>query len=269
MDLSSLASLAARANFIRLFLDYDGTLADFAPSPDDVLPDEELITLFKDLVSSPNVHPAIVSGRRLSHIQELLPVNGLLLGGTYGIEMQLPDGTFQSAFPIEKLRPTVELLIPRWKLLIQSKNGFHLEDKGWGLALHALRAGQEDADQVIPAALKVVSTEITDPNFRVIQGYRFLEYAPVMANKVLAVRRIMKEMTPEDALIIYIGDDDKDEEAMGAVIDAGGYGIKVTADPDKTRAQFTLQNPLEVRIWLRLFHSECNALNGNMEPDLP
>ena len=78
------------ARNIRLFLDYDGTLAEFADSPDTILPDPALIKLMEQLVAADGILPAVISGRRLSHIRQLLPVAGLLLGGTYGVEMQLP-----------------------------------------------------------------------------------------------------------------------------------------------------------------------------------
>ncbi|NLF52024.1 MAG: trehalose-phosphatase [Leptolinea sp.] len=259
ITIESLALQAASANKLRLFLDYDGTLADFAPSPDDVLPDKELIGLFDDLVSMQNLLPAIISGRRLSHIQKLLPVKGLLLGGTYGIELLLPDGKQMNAFPYEKLRPTVERLEPRWRSLISGKAGFYLEDKGWSLALHGLRAAKAEADIAFLSALTIVMEEIADPHFRVIQGYRFLEYAPVVANKSKAVRKVLDEFTPGDAMIIYIGDDDKDEEAMEVVIDSGGYGIKVSSKPEKSRAQFTIHDPSGVRFWLRRLYSASRS----------
>ncbi len=257
MEVEALALRAAQSRTIRLFLDYDGTLAGFAPSPDDVLPDKELIELFEDLVSLENLLPAVISGRRLSHIQKLLPVKGLLLGGTYGIELLMPDGRQITAYPFEKLRPTIERLKPLWSSIISEISGFYLEDKGWSLALHGLRAAEREADEAIAFAVKVVTEGMADPRFRVIRGHRFLEYAPVLANKSMAVRKVLNELTPGDAMAIYIGDDDKDEEAMEVVIEAGGFGIKVSLSDEKTPAQFTIRDPSGVRLWLRSLYSAC------------
>ena len=201
----------------------------------------------------------MISGRRLSHIQKLLPVKGLLLGGTYGIEVLMPDGRQLTAYPYEKLRPTIERIIPLWNTIIHGINGFYLEDKGWSLALHGLRAEQRDADEAFASALNVITEEIADPRFRVIQGNRFLEYAPVLANKSLAVRKVLNEFTPVDAMAIYIGDDDKDEEAMDVVIEAGGFGIKVSSSGEKTQAQFIIRDPSGVRLWLRSLYSACRG----------
>ncbi|MGD9048934.1 MAG: trehalose-phosphatase, partial [Anaerolineae bacterium] len=62
----------ARAERIWLFLDYDGTLADFAPTPEHVLPDPALIALLGELVRQPWLRVAVVSGRRLGHVQKLV-----------------------------------------------------------------------------------------------------------------------------------------------------------------------------------------------------
>ena len=66
----------ARTERLWLFLDYDGTLADFAPTPDHVLPDPELVDLLATLARHPRIRIAVVSGRRLSHVQKLVPVPG-------------------------------------------------------------------------------------------------------------------------------------------------------------------------------------------------
>ena len=69
-----------QAGHLWLFLDYDGTLADFAATPDEIIPDEELIALIDQLAKQPDIRVTILSGRRLAHIQSLLPVSGILEG---------------------------------------------------------------------------------------------------------------------------------------------------------------------------------------------
>ena len=64
LPLKKLLETSGRENLF-LFLDYDGTLAEFAPNPDIVLPDDELIQLLTRLKANPKVDLAVVSGRRL------------------------------------------------------------------------------------------------------------------------------------------------------------------------------------------------------------
>jgi len=249
-DSATLIQKAADASVLRIFLDYDGTLADFAPTPDIILPDSELIALMERLVNTAGVLPAIISGRRLAHILKLLPIKGLVLGGTYGIEMQLPDGQTHSAIAFEEVRPKMERLLPLWQQLIENKNNFYLEDKGWSLALHGRFAQEKEANEVTTAAHQIIRELQDDPRFRLFEGNRFLEYAPMMASKTLATQWILDELTPKGAFVIYLGDDDKDEEAFRVTTPSGGFAVRVSSTPCETNAQLCLKNPLEVRAWL-------------------
>ncbi len=151
-DTDSLIGIAGKAELVRLFLDYDGTLAVFAPTPDVILPDIKVINLLKRFVAVDKVLPAIISGRRLDHIKKLLPVKGLLLAGTYGMEMQLPNGDYRSLLAYEEVRPTLDRLKPIWHSLIKDLPGFYLEDKGWTLAVHGRYAEHPDPESIISLA---------------------------------------------------------------------------------------------------------------------
>ena len=248
--IQQLTEIAAGAETLRLFLDYDGTLAEFAPSPDTVLPDKAVIGLLERLVAAGGVLPAVISGRRLAHIQKLLPVPGLLMAGTYGIEMRLPDGQRCELLPFGQVRPLLERLLPRWQALIAGQEGFYLEDKGWSLALHGLHAAPDEGEAVMAAARNEACALDFGEDFRLLGGDRFLELAPRAAGKSAAVRRVLREMTPPGALCVYLGDDDKDEEAFETVLAAGGHAVRVSARPVETLARFRLAGPQQVRAWL-------------------
>ena len=82
----------AKAERLWLFVDYDGTVAEFAPTPDYIAPVQDVVDLMTRLAQHPGLRVAVVSGRRLEHVRSLLPVPGILLGGAYGIELQTPQG---------------------------------------------------------------------------------------------------------------------------------------------------------------------------------
>ena len=133
------------AKHLWFYLDYDGTLAEFAPTPEDILPNNELIALVDELVHLPDTRAAIISGRRLAHIQALLPIDDLLMAGTYGLEIQMPDGIIDYRLDYDALRPPLDELKEKWGQLLDGRSGFFLEDKGWTLAIHAKDAAEEEA----------------------------------------------------------------------------------------------------------------------------
>lgn len=236
---------------VDLYLDYDGTLAVFAPTPDDVLPDERVIGLISQLADSLDVRVSIISGRRLGHIRKLLPINGILLAGTYGVEMQLPNGKEVHRISYEAVRPKLDALKPRWQGLIEGRNGFYLEDKGWALAIHARKAEEKEGFQVLESAEKMLTGELLGEHLQKIYSYRFLEVGPRDADKGHALRYLFDNHHWEGAVPIYIGDDDKDEEAFQAINEQDGYSILVSKEPRETEAKYILDSPVEVHDWLR------------------
>jgi len=243
----------AQAEYLWLFLDYDGTLADFAPTPEHVYPDPELIGLIARLVEHPRFRVAVVSGRRLRHVRELVPVPGVLLAGTYGIELQTPEGERLDRLSYDHVRPPLEALKPRWAALITGRQGFFLEDKGWTLAFHARFADETEARQVLAQARRLAGAAIdrAEPEcFRLLGGHKFLEIGPRLANKGLTVAYLLDHYPWPEALPVYLGDDDKDEEAFGVIQARGGIAVVVAPQPRKTGADLRLESPQAARRWL-------------------
>lgn len=240
----------AQAERLWLFLDYDGTLADFAPTPEHANPDPEVVDLLTRLAQRPRIRIAVVSGRRLSHVQTLLPVPGILLAGTYGIELQMPDGYKVDRVGYAEVRPTLDALKPRWERLIAGREGFFLEDKNWAMALHARLAGDDEAKTVLTAARRVATAAARSGPFRVLGGHKFLEIGPQQAHKGQTVEFLLEQYPRPGALPVYVGDDDKDEEAFGVVKARGGVAIVVAKEPRSTQADCRLEAPQAVRCWL-------------------
>jgi trehalose 6-phosphate phosphatase len=242
-----------QAERLWLFLDYDGTLADFAPTPDYVEPDPELVALLRRLARHPRLRVAVVSGRRLGHVQKLVPVPGIVLAGTYGVQIQTPEGQQIDRLAYEAIRPTLDALKPRWQRLLAGREGFYLEDKGWALAVHARFADETAAGDVLAAArrLAVEAKEDTPPGkFRLLGGHKFLEIGPRLAHKGCTVAYILDQYPWPGALPLYLGDDDKDEEAFGIVKARGGLAILVAHGPRETEADRRLGSPEAARRWL-------------------
>jgi trehalose 6-phosphate phosphatase len=247
------------AERLRLFLDYDGTLADFAPTPEHVKPDPRVVALLTELVEHRHIRVGVISGRRLGHVEELLPVPGLLLAGTYGVELRLSDGARVDHVSYDQVRPLLEAIKPRWERLLADRDGFFLEDKGWALAIHARRAAGAEADEVLDRARGMASEAASSDLFRVLGGHKFLEIGPALAHKGRTVAYLLDRYPWPDALPLYVGDDDKDEEAFGVIQAQGGIAIKVCERPCETRADGRLASPQDVRRWLAVVAAQLGG----------
>ena len=146
---NELNTWVSQAERLWLFLDYDGTLAEFTRTPDIIKPDPKLINLVRRLAGKNRVRIAIVSGRCLKDLQSLLPVEGIYLAGTYGIEVQTAEGERIQREDYALVRPYLVRLKPHWDEIIDGRKGFYLEDKGWALAVHARFAPEKEATRVI------------------------------------------------------------------------------------------------------------------------
>jgi trehalose 6-phosphate phosphatase len=236
----------AQAGRLWLFLDYDGTLADFAPTPEHVNPDPQLIDLLAGLAAIPHIRVAVVSGRRLAHVQKLVPLPGVLLAGTYGIELQTPGGERINRVVYDLVRPALDALKPRWRQLVVEREGFFLEDKGWALALHARFADDDAAREVLAVARRMAVEDVGDVSprlFRLLGGQKFLEIGPSLAHKGRTIIYLLKRL-------LYLGDDDKDEEAFGIIKALAGIAVLVAPEPRDTQADCRLASPQAARRWL-------------------
>jgi trehalose 6-phosphate phosphatase len=237
------------AERLLLFLDYDGTLADFAPTPDTILPDQAVIRRVTAFAQRPDVTVVVLSGRRLGHILELLPVEGVWHAGSYGVEINTPQGARLERLPFNELRPTLDRLRPQWQALLQGREGFYLEDKGWSLALHARFAEAEAAEVVLEQARRSAARAAQQGPFVLLGGHKFLEIAPKLADKASTVTYFLHSPELAGALPLYLGDDDKDEAAFAVVQAAGGVAVKV-GDRGESVAQIQLEEPAVAHRWL-------------------
>lgn len=257
-----------QAERLWLFLDYDGTLADFAATPDEIIPDEELITLINHLTGEPTIRLTIISGRRLAHIQSLVPVPGFLKAGSYGLELQNADGEIIHRADYDKIRPLLDDLKQQWGQLLSGRRGFYLEDKGWTLAIHGKDAAEADTNAVFPQARRLASALLEKAPgevYRLQGGHRFLECGPRIADKKQTVEHIVSAYPWHDnALLIYLGDDDKDEVAFAAIQEHGGMAVAVGDRLLDSAADCWLPSPQSARRWLQMI---ANRMPG-LEEDL-
>lgn len=243
-----------------LFLDYDGTLVPIAPRPVEARPDPALLHLLARLADAPRVRTAILSGRPLVSLQEMLPIPRLVLAGLYGLEVRMPDGTVVYRADRQSLRRVVDQVKSAWSELVQDQPGFLVEDKGLSVALHSRLATPADAARIVPQA-HTAALACATPDFRIVGGNKFIEVAPAVAHKGQSVEWLLQALPFPGALPVYLGDDSADEDAFEVIRRAGGIPVLVGPRESVTGAE-RLAGPSAARGWIALIVDESGAAHG-------
>jgi trehalose 6-phosphate phosphatase len=112
-----------------LFLDLDGTLAPFTPTPDDVRLSVEHIALLQALSRQLGGRLAIITGRALPDLDRILEGVFFPAAGVHGLERRRADGVLIRPEPSPALdearRPLAEFA--------EAHPGVLMEDKGLSL----------------------------------------------------------------------------------------------------------------------------------------
>jgi trehalose-phosphatase len=243
-----------------LFLDYDGTLKEFTRTPDILKPDPELIGLLRRLAQKDKIQLAIITGRRLHDILTLLPVEGIFIAATYGLELLTPEGESILREDYAAIRPYLEQLKPQWQSLISGHKGFFLEDKGWALALHGRFASASEADRILSTAESLVNPDLLHTTYQLTNQNKFLEISSLKANKAETVSFLLNHYLLPRTVVVYLGDDHNDSQAFEVIHSIGGIAIAVAHIFGRVQARgadFVLKSPKAARHWLK-------TLDGNV-----
>ena len=246
-----------------LFLDIDGTLADFTLNPkDSVIPTSTLTLLQK--IQSHGVKLAVVTGRSLAEARQMLSPLTLPIAATHGLEIAFDDISDHNETHAVSV-DIMELAVIR-KSIIQSCipfDDFTVEDKPYSVALH-FRKNPVLADAAYTIMVKALKTHA---NWTLKSGKCVWEVVPKGVDKGSAILTLLKRTQSSNSMFpIFIGDDITDEVGFVAVQGENqiiasqpqplkGMGIKVGSEA--THANYYVRNTHEVTILLNSFLSFC------------
>jgi trehalose 6-phosphate phosphatase len=219
-----------------LFLDLDGTLLEIAATPESVVVPPGLPHLLGSLQSLLGGAVAIVTGRPIGVIDDLLKPYVAIAAGEHGASMRYRDGKVEempkgAAVP-EPWREALEAASERWP-------GVLIEPKPHGVAVH-YRLVPERGNDVWRLVRALVPQD--HPWFRLIPAREAVEIGPRGASKGHAVERLMGQQPFQGRRPIFVGDDFTDEAGMEAARQFGGAGLRV--------AEVFGGEPAAVRAWL-------------------
>ncbi len=224
------------------FLDVDGTLIEIADTPSTVRVDMELLELIGRLFRISGGALALVSGRSISDLEELLGTPRLPLAGQHGLERRDSAGRLWiHAAPPGAKCAIKEELAP----VLARHSGLLLEDKGLTLALHYRQAPHlaAYAHRLMARLMQEAGGEL-----ELQKGKRVIEIKPAGIDKGTAVAEYLTESPFRGRHPVFIGDDLNDEHGFAEVNRVGGISIKV--GPGASCARYRLPHVAAVRHWL-------------------
>lgn len=225
---------------IALFLDFDGTLVEFAPRPDDVHLDDDTLLLITHMQEKLCGALAVISGRTLDNLSHFMPLPTLAMAGLHGLHIKGEPPRLLPVFPPQARAEIIDFSVQHPKLTC--------EDKGAGMALHYRLA--PDLGEACIALMHRIA-EGTHGEYRVLAGKRVVELRPSMASKGLAVATFMTKPPFIHRAPVFIGDDVTDEDAFRYVNHHGGISIKVGGH-HHTEAMIALPDVSQTLHFIRL-----------------
>jgi len=236
-----------------LALDYDGTLAPFRVSRMEARPFPGVIDALRTIQEDARTQVAIVSGRPTSELLQLVGALPFHFIGSHGWEWRGADGSSvkASVSPAERAA-----LAEGQKLTQQAGLGNLLELKIGSLALHS--RGLEEAARIEHRVKGLWQPLIERFSLEVRQFNGGIELRLLEHNKGTALTELRERSMP-DSLVVYVGDDETDEDAFRA-IRGFGLGIRVGETGVSSAASGFLESGAEVLRFLQTWSAVADRV---------
>ena len=229
------------AENLLIFLDYDGTLAPFNPEPLSAYALPQIEKSLNIITKKNKYYLSLVSGRKLSELQNMLHLEDANYAGSHGLEIEL-SFEVEVVYPYQtkKIDTLSKKNYDQVKRDYQKLDDVKVEDKGFGLALHFNSLEKQKEHE------KKLDSLFAGSAFQLLSGREVIEVRPEGWDKGKAVdymtQRIKENFGLDSALRIYIGDDRTDEDAFEVLDD--GITVYVKNDSNlNTKAEYYLEDP--------------------------
>jgi trehalose 6-phosphate phosphatase len=225
-----------------LFLDLDGTLAELADRPDDVVVAPQTLALLDALKSHCGHAIAIISGRDIEAIDRLLRPLVLPVAGVHGLRRRDAAGRLHIAtLESVDMGPVVDAL----RTAVGDEPGLLVEEKAGAAALH-YRLRPDCARRCREIAESIVRDHA---ELELLPGKMVYELRTGGADKGDVIEAFLKEEPFAGRRPVFAGDDTTDEVGFAIVNARGGVSIKVGAC-SSTLARFRAAGLHELHAWL-------------------
>jgi trehalose 6-phosphate phosphatase len=242
-----------------LFLDVDGTLLDFAETPEQVSVPPGLPDLLRALHDFLGGALALVSGRPIATLDRLFAPLRLPAAGQHGAELRATAlGEIVRTPPPSHLAEVSAGL----RRFAATHPGILVEDKNASVAVHYRRAPQfRDELEAFTRAAIATNNE----HMEILEAVMAFDVKLRSVDKGRAVAWFMNRPPFTGRVPVVIGDDHTDEYGFAEVAERAGYAIQVgTSRPRVT--PWHIATPADLRQWLRAGFAELAATGARTSP---
>ena len=201
-----------------LMVDFDGTLAPIAPTPDEAVISPAALDALRRVAPAIEM-VCVISGRALANLTARVDLPGATFVGNHGAEYL--DGHLRVEPGVADYRETVAGVLEHLRSRVDDP-AFVWQSKSLGASVHFRRArNPKDAARRLEAALADAPDADRLESF---WGKMVLELvAPLGLDKGHAVRKLVRERRLDS--VLFIGDDTTDAAGMRAVRELRQAGI--------------------------------------------
>jgi trehalose-phosphatase len=257
------AAVQARAagRHLLVLTDFDGTLAEIAPTPGSVVLSDEVRHAMACLSRLSSVTFGVISGRRLEDVSSRLGVAAAFVGGLHGLEIVGPDCRFHHP-SLDGVESAIVEVREKAARDLAWCPGVHLEDKVYALTCHVRLAPAELAERALEQFGALAEPYVAAGVLKAMVGRKALELLPAVVwhkgRALLWIRERVTDRLGEPVVAMYLGDDRTDQDAFEA-LDDGDVAIGVGQRPLAEMIDWRLDGPPSVG---RLFGRLCDARGG-------
>jgi alpha,alpha-trehalase len=227
---------------LAVFLDYDGTLTPIVDDPAEARLSDAGRAAIARLARL--VPVAIISGRDLDDVASLVDIDGLVVAGSHGFDIRGPGWEHQHPSGAEA-EGLISTAVSELQVELGDVPGVLIEHKRFAVAVHTRRVDESFHEMIAGHVARIAADH---PQLRITGGKMIHELRPAVEwDKGRAVQFVADELhlAGSDVCLLYLGDDETDEDALGA-LGADGIGIVVGDEDRPTRARYQLSGPGEV-----------------------
>lgn len=223
------------------FLDFDGTLAELVSQPDRAAIHPEALAILQELQSAADGAIAVVSGRSIEQLDQMLFPLRLPLAGVHGAERRDASGRVRRVRYNAESEGRITASIADF---VNARPGLLMEKKPGAVALHYRQRPELEAESRDFAD----ALARQDPLVQLIGGKKVMEFKLSSRTKGDAIREFMAEAPFAGRRAFFAGDDATDEAGFAVVNGMGGISMKI--GPGASAARHRKKNIPAFLDWL-------------------